>query len=368
LPSKWKGLAIAVGFLVLVELLVRTLPIEMLEQPEIFFVNLKRQFVESGQGQEDIIILGDSRSMALPGFMAKSPEEFSVYNHSLPAMGPKYYKSFLKKYLRSGNKKPKLVLYAASPLLYAYGYGKPLYDATGIAVTKNESIKEYLTRRFEEGIDRNIFATGKGKVIRYGGQQGQADQLLWEFFGHRFLHQFSVRELWEMYDGVERIFIIAKALPLLYKSYAFHGALRNALSLENWSLDPKRKEKLLLCESCEAIEAGLCKPSTSQLEDNWIIREKIKKDLGKYNISNRIKPEIVALSKIQIAQEFSENGIRERSRTEFPPLDFSPLQDLISYTESEGIPLGFVYMPWIAEGVAWEITQREKKALQALLK
>lgn len=137
--------------------MVRFTGIHYLEQPEIFFVNLKKNFVESGKGDADIIVLGDSRSMALAGYPKQPDIEFSVYNHSLPAMGPKYYRFFLDKYLKKGNAKPKMILFAASPKLYSTGYGPPLYDPDAKAVKENESVPEYLNRRWNEGIKKNFF-------------------------------------------------------------------------------------------------------------------------------------------------------------------------------------------------------------------
>lgn len=347
--SKFLGIGLTLLFFLVLEITVRVTGIHYLEQPEIFFVNLKKNFVESGKGDADIVVLGDSRSMALAGYAKDQKTEYSVYNHSLPAMGPKYYRFFLDKYLQKGNKKPKMVLFAASPKLYAEGYGPPLYDPDAKVVKENESIATYLGRRWNEGIEKNFFRTQtKPNVISYSGKQEDANQILWEFFGHRYLHQFTFSELAEQYSGVERLFILSKATPLLYESYRFHGAIRNALSQTNWKVDKNYQARSVFCESCENIEAGLCKPASSQLEDNLTIEDQINRHFGKYNISNRLKPELVLFSK-QLVEKDLEWEKKNRPPYQYKKPDFTVLKDLIDYTRSQGIAFGMVYMPWIKE-------------------
>lgn len=347
--SKFLGIGFTLLFFLILEITVRVTGIHYLEQPEIFFVNLKKNFVESGKGDADIIVLGDSRSMALAGYGKDQNTEYSVYNHSLPAMGPRYYRFFLDKYLKKGNKKPKMVLFAASPKLYSTGYGPPLYDPDAKAVTENESISSYMQRRWKEGLEKNFFRTPtKSNLISYSGKQEDMNQILWEFFGHRYLHQFTFSELSENYSGVERLFILSKAAPLLYESYRFHGAIRNSLSESNWKVDKQYKEKSLFCESCENIEVGLCKPSPSQLEDNLTIEDQITRHYGKYNISNRLKPELVLFSK-QLVQKELEDEQKNQTPYTYQKPDFRVLSDLLAYTRANGIEFGLVYMPWLKE-------------------
>ncbi|MDF3819834.1 DUF1574 family protein [Leptospira sp. 96542] len=346
---RYWGIVFSLLFFLILEVVVRSTNIHYLEQPEIFFVNLKKDYVESGKADADIIILGDSRSMALAGYPKLNEKEFSVYNHSLPAMGPKYYKFFLEKYLEKGNKKPKMVLFTASPKLYSTGYGPPLYDVDGQNVAKNETLGEYIGRRWNEGWEKNFFRSqSKPNIISYSGKQEDANQILWEFFGHRYLHQFSFRELMHQYEGVEELYILSKAAPLLYESYKYHGAIRNVLSLNNWKVNADYKTKSQFCDECANIEAGLCIPASSQLEDNLTIEDQINRHLGKYNISNRIKPELVLFARQTIRAELN-NELKMPPPKNFPKPDFQVLEDLIQYTESKGIQFGFVYMPWMKE-------------------
>lgn len=358
--SKFLGIGITLLLFLVLELVVRFTGIHYLEQPEIFFVNLKKKFVESGKGDADVIVLGDSRSMALAGYPKEPGIEYSVYNHSLPAMGPKYYRFFLDKYLKKGNAKPKMVLFAASPTLYSTGYGPPLYDPDAKSVKDNEPISTYLNRRWNEGIEKNFFRTSTpSNIVSYSGKQEDFNQILWEFFGHRYLHQFTFSELSEQYSGVERLFILSKAAPLLYESYRFHGAIRNALSQTNWKVDKNYKERSLFCESCENVEVGLCKPSPSQLEDNLTIEDQIGRHFGKYNISNRIKPELAMFSK-QLVRKELDAELKNPAPYVYKKPDFVVLKDLIEYTRSQGIQFGLVYMPWLKE-------RQESKESQDLL-
>ncbi|GBF51062.1 hypothetical protein LPTSP4_25930 [Leptospira ryugenii] len=363
--SKFKGILLVFVLFSILEIVVRIVDTHYLEQPEIFFVNLKKQYVESGRGDADILIIGDSRSMALAGYQKQNDSEYSVYNHSLPAMGPKYYRFFIEKYLRSGNKKPKMVLFAASPKLYSAGYGAPLYDPTGKHVSQNESLSEYIQRRWNEGWEKNLFRSKESeKIIQYSGKQDNFDQILWEFFGHRYLHQFSISELWEQYDGVERIFIISKAIPLLYETYRFHGAIRNALSLENWKLSKDYTDRSKFCEACANIEAGICLPSHSQREDNHIIEDQITRHHGKYNISNRVKPELVQFARAKYKEEMKLETYSKDPAT-WEPVNFQVMEDLIQFSKEQGIHFGFVYLPWIDQKErAPEVQARKQKLLE----
>jgi hypothetical protein len=124
-----------------------------------FFVYLKRDLIENSKEDFDILVLGDSRSLSLMGVKGDDVNP-SLYNLSLPAAGPWYYKFLLKKYLKY-HKKPKLIVWSAD----AY-------------VLKKEK-------------------TGKFNL----------NPEIWNEFKHRLLNLFSYSETFEQYEGRELFFI-----------------------------------------------------------------------------------------------------------------------------------------------------------------
>ena len=124
-----------------------------------FFVYLKRDLVENSKEDFDILLLGDSRSLSLMGVKGDESHP-SLYNLSLPAAGPWYYKYLLKKYLKY-HKKPKLIVWSADAF-----------------VLKKEK-------------------TGKFNL----------NPEIWNEFKHRLLNLFSYSETLEQYEGRELFFI-----------------------------------------------------------------------------------------------------------------------------------------------------------------
>ncbi len=146
-----------------------------------FFVYYKRDIVENSKEDFDIILLGDSRSLSLMGVKGDTTKP-SLYNLSLPAAGPWYYKYLLKKYLKN-HKKPKLVVWAADPMIL-------------------EASK-----------------TGKFNL----------NPELWNEFKHRLLNLFTYSETWEQYEGKELFFISKEYLAQFLYSVRYRQALESIL-------------------------------------------------------------------------------------------------------------------------------------------
>ncbi len=131
-----------------------------------FFVYFKRDLIENSKENYDILLLGDSRSLSLMGVKGDETHP-SLYNLSLPAAGPWYYKYLLKKYLKY-HKKPKLVVFSADP-----------------SVLKYEK-------------------TGKFNL----------NPEIWNEYKHRLLNLFSYSETLEQYEGRELFFISKEYLAI----------------------------------------------------------------------------------------------------------------------------------------------------------
>ncbi len=131
-----------------------------------FFTFYKRYIAEKGNENFDILLYGDSRSLSLKGFPKNEKYKYSLYNFSLPAAGPWYFKYFLKKYLKN-HSKPKLIVWAVDPL----------------------QLSAQKTIQFHE------------------------NPALWNEFKHRLLNLFSFWETLEQYEGRELFFILKEYLP-----------------------------------------------------------------------------------------------------------------------------------------------------------
>lgn len=132
-----------------------------------FFTFYKRYIAEKGEEDFDILLYGDSRSLSLKGFPKSEQQKYSLYNFSLPAAGPWYFKYFLKKYLKHHHTKPKLIIWTVDPM----------------------QLSENKTLKFHK------------------------NPALWNEFKHRLLNLFSVWETWEQYEGRELFFILKEYIP-----------------------------------------------------------------------------------------------------------------------------------------------------------
>jgi hypothetical protein len=153
-----------------------------------FFTYYKKNIAEDKTKTFDILLLGDSRSLSINGIKEKE-DEFSMYNFSLPAAGPRYFKFFLKKYLEN-HPNPKLVIWAADP----------------------EQFNQSKSKTFD------------------------TDKNLWNQYKHRLLNLFTFGESFEQYRGGELVFIAKEYLPLLMYSFKYRqgfGDLLNGLKLDN---------------------------------------------------------------------------------------------------------------------------------------
>lgn len=161
------GFKIALGFILFFEIGLHFIPnLHYLDGKGAFFTYYKRYIAERGKEDYDILMYGDSRSLSLRGFPRSDSHPYSLYNFSLPAAGPWYFKYFLKKYL-SNHSKPKLIIWAADPQQF--------------------SLKKTMT--FHD------------------------NPALWNEFKHRLLNLFSISETWEQYEGKELFFILKEYIP-----------------------------------------------------------------------------------------------------------------------------------------------------------
>ncbi|MFN3603216.1 MAG: hypothetical protein ACK4UJ_00755 [Leptonema sp. (in: bacteria)] len=335
LPFKKLLIAFASAIL-FVEILVRIFPLYYFDKPEKFLMTYTKNKIEKGDQDYKIIILGDSRSMSL------KPDQKEVYNFSLPAMGTRYYKYFVKKYLKY-NKKPKAILFAGSPTLVHSGKGNPLVDQKLISyVYPDIPLMEYLYRRTIERI-RNL------KSDKIFAPELLNQEFFWEFFSHRFLFLFTTAEISEIYRGPEWFFIISQSIPLNYSTYKYRDAIKNLFNLETYLF----KKNLYGTESCNCtrILEDECQPADSNLQDNLVMKLFIENNQGYYNISDRIPKK--KLMEMQLKKEEMIN--EQKAIANFiPNFDFSYTKEFIEYLHKNQILYIYITVPfpdYFQEGV-----------------
>ena len=147
-----------------------------------FFTYYKKQIAEDKSKNFDIVMLGDSRSLSING-VKEGEGQYSMYNFSLPAAGPRYFKFFLQKYLEN-HPKPKLVIFAADP---------------------------------------EQFNLAKSTTF-------DADKNMWNQYKHRLLNLFSFAESFQQYSGSELMFIAKEYLPLVMYSFKYRQGFADLFS------------------------------------------------------------------------------------------------------------------------------------------
>ncbi|HMV43183.1 MAG TPA: DUF1574 family protein [Leptospiraceae bacterium] len=147
-----------------------------------FFTYYKKNIAENEKQTFDILLFGDSRSLSINGIKEKEAD-YTMYNFSLPAAGPRYFKFFLKKYLNH-HPNPKLIIWAADPEQFNH--------------TKSKTFN--------------------------------TDKNLWQQYKHRLLNLFTFLESFEQYSGNELLFISREYLPLVMYSYKYRQGLDDLLS------------------------------------------------------------------------------------------------------------------------------------------
>ena len=189
--KKYPAFWISLLFISIVEIILHFIPkLEYLESGGSFFTYYKRNIAENKDLNYDILLYGDSRSLSIKGFN-KGDKNFSLYNFSLPAAGPRYVKFFLKKYLDNHNEAPKTVIWAIDPEQYS--------------MEKNKTF--------------------------------DSDKKLWEQYKHRLLNLFSFSESLDQYSGLELLFISKEYLPRIFYTYKYRLGFQDlftGLKLENF--------------------------------------------------------------------------------------------------------------------------------------
>lgn len=335
LRSEYRPVWIFVLVVLLIELAAHVLPLYRFEKSEAALIESTRNKILSGNNSYRVLIFGDSRSMSLnPRFGTESYKD--AYNFSLPAMGPRYYRRYLEKYVEAGNKKPEAILFAGSPLLLMAGKGKPMIDPTLTGYASPDiSLFDYLVRR---GPSRVVNIS---KEMRSPKTARAYDELNWDFFSGRYSRIFSPLDVWREYRGPERLFLFSTTLPMQLRSYRHREAILNALDPVNYRFQDNQHAGDAC--SCELIHTQACLPPPSFYQDNSLVEKAREAHNGMYNITDRIAPsqiEMLVAREAELTERFSN-----QSRS-VPTVDYAVVEDFLRYLDDQEIRYFYLMMPF----------------------
>jgi len=333
---KYPALTCAILIVALLEILARVLPIEYTSGAGIFITERRRAMVEASSPEFDYIILGDSRSLSLDGHRPDEKEPFSVYNLSIPAMGPRYFRYYLEKYLENRKKKPAAVIFAGDPGLFQKSWNTPSHDPKMLyADTSNDSLSHYLANRFTRRL--NYFFAG-----RYPMQKDEFGTMVWEAFSHRYLHTFGPVDMMHQYNGAERIFMLRESIPNLLYLYRFRDGIKQYtvdIRANSFRTHPIPEA----CEGCAQVAQPMCHPDYSRAEDNRLLEEHLAQHMGGINLADRLAPKdratYYAIREAEIKKQVYAFGSMEP--------DLAPVEALIRVATDRGIPIVFSDVPTV---------------------
>ena len=282
--KKYPAFWITIGIFLLVELLVRVLPVEYAAHSEVFLTNHRRDLAEAATPEFDYIILGDSRSLSLMGHAPTGAEPYSIYNFSMPALGPRYFRFFIRKYLSNRKVKPAAIIFAGDPRHFKKEGYMPLHDpASAYTDSLDETLGSYLWNRIARRV-RYVFAGGEPKLPPSAFSQ----EMLWQAFSHRYLHLFGPGELARQYSGPERVYILRESLPLMYKTYKFRNAIAtHTIGFRPYFFKPA-PEIPAKCNSCENILRDECRPEMSHIQSNQLLARGLDRRYGQSNLGDKL--------------------------------------------------------------------------------
>lgn len=239
-PAFWIAILIVLG----IEITLYLIPdLHYIEGGGAFLTTYKKLVAEDSKQNYDILMYGDSRSLAIQGIFPK-PSSPSMYNFSLPAAGARYFKYYLKKYLKNHKEKPKLIVWAADP---------------------------------------EQFALARNKAF-------DTDPILWKEYKHRLLNLFSISESWEQYNGKERFFIIKESIPNLLLTVKYRQGIEVLFAgfkpsdLQSFTL-PNKKRNLMI-QNIVDKNLGQINLGDYFFGNEQIAQEELQKSLKKLDHSN----------------------------------------------------------------------------------
>lgn len=333
---RFLALWIVLGIFLTGEVVLRLLPMEFASGAGVFLTNHRRHMADAARPEFDYIILGDSRSLSLTGHAPTPDENWSVYNFSLPALGPRYFRFYLQKILANRVHKPAAVIFAGDPRHFQESFYRPHHDPVGLySDGVDESLAIYLARRFTRRIGY-AFAGGPSVTA------SPPSDLLWDDYSHRYMHLFSTFELAGQFRGAERIFILAQSLPLWSYTYRY----RDGIEQYTFGFQPVHLKEVKvppICDTCAGTQLSACYPKLPPVQDNRRMAAVLKRKYGGINIGDRLNLEQRALA-LMVREQVLEST-RELFDRESP--DLKELDLLLAEIAAQKIKVVLAEVPHI---------------------
>ncbi len=330
-PAAW----ICVGIFAAVELFARIAPVEYGMGAAVFLTKHRRDLVDASGPDFDYIIFGESRSLSLLGHAPTGPENWSVYNLSLPAMGSRYYSYYLEKYLANRYNKPSALIFAGDMAVFQEGWNLPLHDPARIYTdSREDTLLQYLSHRI---VRRPAQGLSPPPAAANAPQEA-----IWETYSHRYLFLFSPAELMHQFHGAERLFVLREAAPLQYYTFRYRDALRYFLS----NPFPQAAEPLPAeCRLCANSYAPMCRPDLTQFQDNAALAAGLDARYGQINLGDRLTLEqVMSYSVIRDRLVKDTQDFFNRIRP-----DLRPLIALLETARRAGVPVVLAPTPTVRE-------------------
>ncbi|MBE7440673.1 MAG: hypothetical protein HS115_19675 [Spirochaetales bacterium] len=357
---RFKALFITLSILLVVEVVLRLLPLRYIMGAGVFLTEHHRLLAESAEPAFDYVILGDSRSLSLMGHAPTVTEPYSIFNFSLPAMGPRYYKFFIEKYFLNRKHLPAAVIFAGDPALFMDTWNYAYHDKNFVySESPDESLIRYLWNRFYRRI-KGLLA-GDRRYMPSGPDRD--DPMLWDAFSHRYLHMFSAGELAQQMTGAERIFIVSQAVPLFSYLYKY----REGIEQYTLGLRPElfqTVQKADYCASCAGVLRMECHPQIPRIQDNRLIELGLRQRYGQINLADRLKPEL----RLQFLTVRDANIAKHRERLESVRPALINARRLADAVTARGVKIVFVSVPMIEDYAGARYLKEYAEQMEALKK
>ena len=329
LHFKYPAFIAAVLFFFFLEVVIRMSPVKYFTGAGVFLTETRRELAEAQVPEFDYIILGASKSLSIEGHRPSAEEPFSIYNFSMPAMGSRYFKFFMEKYLKNRKHVPSAVIFAGDPGLFQDGWNRPFHDPNfNYSESPEDTLAGYLYRRLVYRVQYAL------RQKEFKKNDSSNKDMVWDVFSHRYLHFFSIREIAEQMTGAERIFIIKEAVPNLYYTYRYKDALHYIL----FGIQPSHFKKRVVpsvCGTCKGLYEVQCYEGLPKYQRSLSIEAQLDKSYGQINLGDLLDPQ-----KRTLYQMLKNDQIKIQTES-FNSIDsnLKYLEELAVYLRGKGIKL-----------------------------
>jgi hypothetical protein len=315
---------IIAAIIVLVEVIVRLLPVYEYADPQEYY--LHRKGVELREGIENyrVILLGDSRSMAL-----RPPEAgLSFYNFSAPGMGNRYYTVLLKRYLSTG-RKPDLILLAPHQHFLLAPPERPVTDLRyDDGAAPLQAASQFFIRRLDDPLFQS-------KPV--GPQPALRPELFAQLFRNGRLHFLGYIDSIRIFSGMDRLVQAYEGAPYLYRTYFLRTTILGMVQ------NPGRDGNIEGCDSCDAIYRGICYGRLQLRDRTALVEHSIRNFGGAFNLDDLTSPG--SRLGLIVTRNTAIKGMADGLNTENMTVQTDTLEELVDFASSQGIKIVFLELP-----------------------